>query len=200
LTFDWSNIDFLSYLENLVSLSHISEVHTLLRKLSHTHTRIAWVKFTIEKFLFVGKFLCLLTLNFQLYLGIFLKYYLTVYQLVIHACSEANVRKFLFCIFPFTFQLLVWSVRKDMFLLLDALGSVDLLSDSMPSRRVCTTFGWELSAFSAKHTLFFAYSIMSCCVCFLSDWSWDFGISLHIFSHSQIFPLTFLILLSFGSF
>jgi hypothetical protein len=30
-------IDFLSCLENLAALSHISELHTLLRKLSHTH-------------------------------------------------------------------------------------------------------------------------------------------------------------------
>jgi hypothetical protein len=34
-------------------------------------------------------------------------FYTCVYQLFIHACSEANVRKFLFCIFPSTFQLLV---------------------------------------------------------------------------------------------
>jgi hypothetical protein len=50
-----------------------------------------------------------------------------------------------------------------MFLRLDALGSVDLLSDSMPSRRVCTTSGHELFAFSAKHTHYFL-SVLSCCV------------------------------------
>jgi hypothetical protein len=38
LTFDWSNYEFLSYLENLIALNHISEDHTLLRKSSHTHT------------------------------------------------------------------------------------------------------------------------------------------------------------------
>jgi len=91
------------------------------------------------------------------------------YQLFIHACSEANVRKFLFCIFPSTFQLLVWSVQTNMFLCPDVLGSVDLLSDIMPSGRLCATSGSELFAFSAKHTLLFAYSIILCCVCFLSD-------------------------------
>lgn len=34
----------------------------------------------------------------------------------------------------------------------DVLGSIDLLSNSMPSRRVCTTSGRELFAFSTKHT------------------------------------------------
>jgi hypothetical protein len=38
LTFDWSNIDFLSYLENSSDLSHISKLLTILRKPSHTHT------------------------------------------------------------------------------------------------------------------------------------------------------------------
>jgi hypothetical protein len=50
-----------------------------------------------------------------------------------------------------------------MFLRLDAHGSVDLLSDSMPSRRVCTTSGHELFAFSAKHTHYF-FPVLSCCV------------------------------------
>jgi len=50
-----------------------------------------------------------------------------------------------------------------MFLHPDMLGSVDLLSDSMPFGRVCTTFGRELFAFSAKHTHYFL-SVLSCCV------------------------------------
>jgi len=85
---------------------------------------------------------------------------------------------FFFCIFPSVFQLLVWSVRTDMFLRPDVLGLVDLLSDSMPSGRVCTASRRELFAFFAKHThtLLFACSIMLCCVCFLSDWSRDFSI------------------------
>jgi hypothetical protein len=142
----------------------------------HTHTHIAWVKFTIEKFLSAGNFCAywLLTLNYILVY--FWNAIWLFYQLFIHACFEANIRKFLFCIFPSTFQLLVWSVRTDMFLRPDALGSVDLISDSMPSGRVCTMSVRELFAFSAKHTLLFAYSIMLCNVCFLSDWSQVFGI------------------------
>jgi len=106
------------------------------------------------------------------------------YQLFIHACSEANVRNIFFvCIFSSVFLLLVWSIRTDKFLRLDVLGSVDLLSDSMPSRQVCTMSGRELFAFSAKHThthththTTFCLFYHLCCVCFLSDWSRDFGI------------------------
>jgi hypothetical protein len=165
LTFDWSNIDFLSYLENLVALSHISELHILLWKLLHTH--IAWVKFTIEKCLFAGIWSILVYFWNAIWL---------FYQLFIHVCSEANVREIFFCIFPYVFQLLVWSVRTDMFLLPNTFGSIDLLSDSMPSGWVCTTSERELFSFSAKQTLLFWCFIMLCCVCFLSDWSRDFGI------------------------
>jgi hypothetical protein len=52
-----------------------------------------------------------------------------------------------------------------MFLRPDVLGSVDLLSDSMPSGRVCTTSGCEPFAFSAKHThTHYFLPILSCCV------------------------------------
>jgi hypothetical protein len=40
---------------------------------------------------------------------------------------------------------------------------VDLLSDSMSSRRVCTTSGLELFAFSAKYTHYFL-PVLSCFV------------------------------------
>jgi hypothetical protein len=174
LTSDWSNIDFLSYLENPVALSHISELHTLLRKLSDTHA-LHELSLLLKNFYLQGNFCAywLLTLNYILVY--FWNAIWLFYQLFIHASSEANVRKFLFCIFPSTFQLLVWSVRTDM-LHPDVLGSVDLISNSMPSGRVCTTSKRELFAFSAKHTLLFAYSIMLCCVCFVSDWSQVFGI------------------------
>jgi len=104
--------------------------------------------------------------------------------------------------FPLFFQLLVWSVWTDMFLRLDTLGSVDLLSDSMPSGRVCTTSRRELFAFSEKHThthyfLLFYHVVLYVFSLELISRFWH---SSHIFSHSQVFPLTFLILLSFGSF
>jgi hypothetical protein len=187
LTFDLSNIDFLSYLENPVALSHISELHILLWKLSHTH--IAWVKFTIEKCLSAGIWSILVYFWNAIWL---------FYQLFIDVCSEANVREIFFCIFPSVFQLLVWSVRTDMFLLPDTFGSIDLLSDSMLSGWVCTTFERELFAFSAKHTTFLLFYHVMLCV-FSLGLIPRFWHSLHIFSHSQVFPLSFLILLSFGS-
>jgi len=82
LTFDWSFIDFLSRLENSVALSLIRDLHTLLRKLSHTHTHcMSWVIYL--KFLSTGKFVLIeyLTLIWLLY------------QLIIYAYSEANFRK-----------------------------------------------------------------------------------------------------------
>jgi hypothetical protein len=55
-----------------------------------------------------------------------------------------------------------------MFLRLGALGSVDLLFNSMMSRRVCTTSGRELFAFSAKHTHYFLLVLSCCVVCVFS--------------------------------
>jgi hypothetical protein len=178
LTFDWSNIDFLSYLENSIALSHISKLHTLLRKLSHTHA-LHELSLLLKNFYLQGNFCAYWLLTVNYILVYFWNAIWLFYQLFIHVCSEANVRKKNFYIFPYVFQLLVWSVWTDMFFLPDVLGSVDLLFDSMPSGRVCATSGSDLFAFSAKHThthYFFACSIMLCCVCFLSDWSRDFGI------------------------
>jgi hypothetical protein len=110
-----------------------------------------------------------------------------IYQLFIHACSEANIRKFLFCIFPSAFQRLVWSVWANIFLRPDALGSVDLLSDSMPSGQVCITSGCELFTFSAKHTHYFL-SVLSCCVVCVFSWTYPdiLAFSAHLFSFPGI--------------
>jgi hypothetical protein len=170
LTFDWSNIDFLSYVENPVVLSHISKLHTLLRKLSHTHA-LHELSLLLKNFYLHGNFCAywVLTLNYILvYFEMLFDYFINyLYMRVL----KLMLGKKKFCIFPHVFQLLVWSIRKDMFLRPDVLGSVDLLFDSMPSERVCTTSGRKLFAFSAKHTytLLFACSIMLCCVCVLSD-------------------------------
>jgi hypothetical protein len=202
LTFDWSNIDFLSYLENLVALSHISEVHNLLRKLSHTRA-LHELSLLLKNFYLQGNFCAYWLLTINYILVYFWNVIWLFYQLFVHACSKANARKFLFCIFPSTFQLLVWRVRTDMFLRPDVLGSVNLLFDSMPSGLVCTTSGREFFAFSVKHTYthttFCLFYHVVLCV-FSLGLIPSFWYSLHIFSHSQVFPLTFLILLSFCSF
>jgi len=119
----------------------------------HTHTHALHELSLLLKNIYLHGNFCaywLLTLNYILVY--FWNAIWLFYQLFILACSESKVRKFLFCIFPYTFQLLVWSVQTDMFLRPDVLGSVDLLSDSMPSRLVFTTSGCELFAFSAIHT------------------------------------------------
>jgi len=74
-----------------------------------------------------------------------------------------------------------------MFLCPDVLGSVDLLSDSMPSGRVCTTSGRKLFAFSAKHILLlFVCFIMSCCVFFSRISPEILTFSAHLFSFPSI--------------
>jgi hypothetical protein len=78
-----------------------------------------------------------------------------------------------------------------MFLSLDLLGSVDLLSDSMPSGRVCTTFGRERFAFSAKHThthTHYFLPVLSCCVvCVFSQTDPDIlAFSVYLFSFPGI--------------
>jgi hypothetical protein len=74
-----------------------------------------------------------------------------------------------------------------MFLRPDALGSVDLISNSMPSRRVCTTFGLELFALSGKHT-HYSLSVPSCCVvCVFSRTDPEIlAFSAHLFSFPGI--------------
>jgi len=77
LTFDWSNIDFLSCLENPGVLSHISELHTLLRKLSHTHA-LHELSLLLKKSC-LQKFFAHRLLNSFLYACIFLTSSLTVF-------------------------------------------------------------------------------------------------------------------------
>jgi hypothetical protein len=83
---------FLSCLENSFALSHISELHTLLRKLSHTHTHcMSWVIYL--KFLSTGKFVLIefLTLNY-----IFAYFWIAIwllYQSIMHACFEDIFRE-----------------------------------------------------------------------------------------------------------
>jgi len=185
LTFDWSTINFLSYLENPVALSHISELHTFLRRPSHTHTSLE-LSLLLKNVFLQGNFCAywLLTLNYILVH--FWNAIWVFYQLFIHACSEANVRKKKFYIFLYVFQLLVWSVRTDMFLRPDVF--VDLLSGSMPSGRVWTTSGHELFAFSAKHTHYFL-PVLSCyvvCVFPMTDPE-ILAFSAHLFSFLGIF-------------
>jgi len=78
LIFYWSNIDSLSCLENSVVLNHISELHTLLRKLSHTHTHAFHELSNLLKVSICRKICAYWILNYQLYLCIFLNFYLIV--------------------------------------------------------------------------------------------------------------------------
>jgi hypothetical protein len=106
LTFDWSIIDFLSCLENLVAWSHISEHHTLLRKLSHTHALHELsniLKFSI------GREICAYwILNSQLYLCIFLNCYFHCFisWLYMHVLKLLFGKKYFSTNFP-----PVWSIR-----------------------------------------------------------------------------------------
>jgi hypothetical protein len=118
LTFGWSFINFLSCLENLVSFCHISEFHSLLRKSStHTHC-MSWVIYL--KFLSAGKFVLIEYLTLIYILAYFCNAIWLFYQLIIHACFEANFwEKYFFCKFFSSFIFSVWSVRTDLFLCSD---------------------------------------------------------------------------------
>jgi hypothetical protein len=95
LTFDWSTIDFLSYLEISVALSHISELHTLLRKLSHTHT-LHELSLLLKNFYLQRNFCAYWLLTLSYILVYFWNAIWLFYQLFIHACSKANVREIFF--------------------------------------------------------------------------------------------------------
>jgi len=74
-----------------------------------------------------------------------------------------------------------------MFLRPDMLSSVDLLSNSMPSGRVCTTSERELFAFSAKHTHYFLPVLSCCVVCVFSRTDPEIlAFSAHLFSFPGI--------------
>jgi hypothetical protein len=113
LTFDWSIIDFLSCLKKSVALSHISELPTLLRKLSHTHALHELSNlFKIS----ICKEVCTSwILNSQLYLCIFWNAIWLCYQLIIHACSVVIFREIYFS---------AWSVRTVLLLGPDACSLV----------------------------------------------------------------------------
>jgi hypothetical protein len=92
LTFDWSFIDFLSCLENLVAFCHISYIHTFWEKSSHTRTHcMSWVNYL--KFLSAGKFVWIEYLTLIYIFAYFCNAIWLFYQLIIHACSEANFRE-----------------------------------------------------------------------------------------------------------
>jgi hypothetical protein len=202
LTFDWSIIDFLSYLENLVALSHISEFYTLLRKLSHTHTHaLHELSLLLKNFYLQGNFCTywLLTLNYILVY--FWNAIWLFYQLFIHACSEANVKKKKFLHISLCFS--ASSVKRlDGYVL--ASGRTRLCRSLIWQHAVRTSmYHVQSQAFCflcQTHTITFClfYHVVLCVFSLiLIPRFWH---SLHIFSHSQVFPLTFLILLIFGSF
>jgi len=184
----------LSYLENLVALSHISELHTLLRKLSHTHTHTHALHelSLLLKIFYLQENFCaywLLTLIiswyiFEMLFNCFISY---LYMRVLHIslCFLASIVK-----------------RLDGHVL--ASGRARLCRSLIWQHAVQTSmYHVQTRAFCFLyqiHTTTFClfYHVVLCVFCLgLIPRFWH---SLHIFSHSQVFPLTFLILLSFSSF
>jgi hypothetical protein len=89
LTFGWFFIDFLSCLENLVAFCHISWIHTFWEKSSHTQMHcMSWVIYL--KFLSAGKFVLIEYLTLIYIFAYFCNAIWLFYQLIIHACFEAN--------------------------------------------------------------------------------------------------------------
>jgi hypothetical protein len=176
LTLDWSNIDFLSYLENPVALSHITELHTLLRNFSHTHA-FHELSLLLEKFYLEGNFCAywLLTLNyilvyFWMLFDCFISYlYIRVLKL--------KLGKKISAYFPLFFNF--WceaSWRTCSCVRTCSALLISYLTACRPDEYVPCPDTSFLLFLPNTHTLLFVCSIMLCCVCFLSDWSRDFGI------------------------
>jgi hypothetical protein len=115
LTFGWSFINFLSCLENLVVFFVISMNFIPYWESLHTHTHyMSWVIYL--KFLSAGKFMLIEYLTFIYIFAYFCNAIWLLYQLTIHACSEANFwEKYLSAYFPQVSDFQVWSIRTDLF-------------------------------------------------------------------------------------
>jgi hypothetical protein len=130
LTFDWSNIDFLSCLENLVALNHISKHHILLRKLSHTHALHELSK--LFKISICREIYAHWLLDSQLYLCIFLNCYLIVLSIIIHACFEANFRENIFLKIFLWFSVFQYEASKRTWLIVQTQAALLIASLAVP--------------------------------------------------------------------
>jgi hypothetical protein len=82
----------------------------------HTHMHcMSWVIYL--KFLSVGKFVLIEYLTLIYIFAYFCNAIWLLYQLIIHACSEANFWEeiFFFAYFPQVSDFQVWSIRTDLF-------------------------------------------------------------------------------------
>jgi hypothetical protein len=113
-----------------------------------------------------------LTLNYMIayfWIAIWLSY-----QLLIHACSKANFKEnYFFCKFFLCFQLLVWSVRMDLFLSPDTNGSIDRWSSSVSSGRGSVRDPVGFLCHPHNSAFFFLIFVMLCVL--LAVFSQDFG-------------------------
>jgi hypothetical protein len=92
LTFDWSFIDFLSSRKSSCFLSYQLNSYLLEKVFTHTHTHcMSWVIYL--KFLSAGKFVLIEYLTLIYIFAYFCNAIWLFYQLIIHACSEANFRE-----------------------------------------------------------------------------------------------------------
>jgi len=87
LTFGWSFIDFLTCLLFVISVNFIPYWESLHR---HTHCMSSVIYL---KFLFAGKFVLIEYLTLIYIFAYFCNATWLFYQLIIHACSEANFRE-----------------------------------------------------------------------------------------------------------
>jgi hypothetical protein len=192
LTFDWSIFNFLSCLENSIALNHISKLHTLLKKLSHTHALHELSNlFKIS----IWKEICAYwILNSQLYLCIFWNAIWLPYQLFIHACSEANFKENIFlqiflCFLAFQCEasrrtwLIVWRQAA-----LPIANLVVYYLDKLVTRPdvILTVIFLPLSFSASSTQLHFYWFIMSCCVFFSRISNDILAFSAHLFSFHDI--------------
>jgi hypothetical protein len=122
------------------------------------------------------------------------------YQLFIHVCSEANVRKKISAYFPPFFSFYCEASKRTCSCVWTCSAlSISYLTACRPDKYVPRSDVSFLFFLPNTHTTFCLFYNVMLCV-FSLGLIPRFWHSLHIFSHSQVFPLTFLILLRFGSF
>jgi hypothetical protein len=157
----------------------------------HTHTHcMSWVIYL--KFISAGKFVLIEYLTLIYIFAYFSNAIWLLYQLIIHACSEANFwEKYFSAYFPQVSDFQVWIIRTDLFFV--QTRAVLPYADLAVAHLDRISIGLRLASLSLPYTHLCIFIDLSCCVFF----SW---ISLHISSHPMIFIVSFVILLSFCAF
>jgi hypothetical protein len=166
---------------------------------THTHTHcMSWVIYL--KFLSARKFVLIEYLTLIYIFAYFCNVIWLLYQLIIHACSEANFwEKYFSPHFPQVSDFQVLSIRTDLFFV--QMRAVFPYVDLAVAHLDRISIGLRLASHSLPYThLWIIIDLSYHVVCFSGGILPRFWQSLHISSHPMIFIVSSVILLSFCAF